>query len=52
MHSKKFTAVKTYYNTFMNGERIWDETKVKNTVVKGWITEEEYTEITGEPYEE
>lgn len=52
MHSKKFTVVKTYYNTFMNGERIWDETKVKNTVVKGWITEEEYTEITGEPYEE
>ena len=52
MHSKKFTVVKTYYNTFMNGERIWDETKVKNAVVKGWITAEEYKEITGKDYEQ
>lgn len=51
MHSKKFTAVKKYYNTFFNGERMWDKTKVKNAVAKGWITEEEYTEITGEPFE-
>lgn len=44
--SKNFEKVKKYYD---NG--IWNKTKVKNAVVKKWITEEEYKEITGEDYE-
>lgn len=45
-HSAKFEKVKHYYD---NG--LWSKTRVKNAVVKGWITEAEYEEITGEPYE-
>lgn len=45
-HSPKYDKVKYYYD---NG--FWDKNKVKNAVVKGWITEEEYTEITGDPYQ-
>ena len=45
-HSAKFEKVKHYYD---NG--FWSKTRVKNAVVKGWITEAEYKEITGEPYE-
>lgn len=42
-----------YYNTFKpDGTRMWDEEKVRNAVVKGWITPAEFEEITGEPYEE
>lgn len=52
-HSKKFDLVKKYYNTRMsNGDRMWDENRVKNSVEKGWITAEEYEEITGQVYEE
>ena len=29
---------------------LWDKTKVRNAVVKGVITEADYTEITGEEY--
>ena len=50
MHSKHFKTVKSYYNTFRNGERVWDINRVRNAVEKGWITEEEFTEITGEAY--
>lgn len=49
-YSKNFDKVKNYYNTIVNGERLWNEDRVKNAVVKGWITEEEYNEITGEDY--
>lgn len=49
-HSKKFDKVKKYYNTIVNGERLWNETRVRNAVVKGWITEEEFNEIAGEDY--
>ena len=45
MHSEKFEKVKFYYDTGR-----WDITKVHNAVVKGWITEEEFFEITGENY--
>lgn len=45
MASSKFEKVKTYYD-----EKLWSKTRVKNAVVKGWITEEEYAEITGENY--
>lgn len=49
-HSKNFDKVKKYYNTFYNGERVWNEARVRNAVVKSWITEEEFAEITGGAY--
>lgn len=45
-HSKNYTKVKAYYD---NGW--WTIDMVRNAVVKEWITEEEFTEITGQPYE-
>ena len=47
MHSPKFAMVKRYYKLGM-----WDEARVRNAVVKGWITAEEYEEIVGEEYSE
>ena len=44
-HSKKYAKVKTYYD-----RGVWTIDMVRNAVVKGWITEEEFTEITGEEY--
>lgn len=41
----KYDKVKYYYD---NG--LWTLDMVKNAVVKGWITEEEYKEITGLDY--
>lgn len=45
-HSPKFELVKHYYDI---GK--WSKKAVKNAVIRGWITEDEYTEITGEDYE-
>lgn len=45
-HSKQFDRIKELYDT---GE--WSKKWVKNAVVKGKITTEEYLEITGEEYE-
>lgn len=45
-HSPKFNKVKSYYESEM-----WNKTMVRNAVVKGWITESEFEEITGEVYE-
>ena len=45
-HSAKFEKVKSYYD-----KGLWGMTAVRNAVEKRWITAEEYTEITGEPYE-
>ena len=52
MHSKKFEKVKKYYEMYIqsNGEYGWNIDMVKNAVVKGWITEEEYYDITGQVY--
>lgn len=47
MHSPKYNMVKTYYDT-----GAWSIKRVRLAVTKGWITAEEFTEITGEPYEE
>ena len=41
----KFEKVKLYYE-----KCLWDKSRVRNAVVKGWITAEEYESITGEPY--
>ena len=43
--SSKFEKVKRYYDS-----GLWNKTMVRNAVVKGWITAEEYTIITGEVY--
>ena len=45
--SSKFQKVKYYYD---NG--LWDINRVRNAVVKNWITAEEFEEITGGPYAE
>lgn len=42
-HSKNFELVKKYYNT---SPKLWDIDRVHFAVSK-WITETEYTEITG-----
>ena len=44
-HSPKFDKVKFYYD---NGN--WSKDRVREAVVKGWITSEEYLEIVGEDY--
>lgn len=41
----KFELVKKYYD-----KGLWNITRVKNAVVKSWITEEQFKEITGEDY--
>ena len=43
----KFEKVKKYFD---NG--LWDIRRVKNAVEKGWITAEEFEEITHAPYED
>ncbi len=52
-HSPKYDLVKSYYDLFVesSGKRGWSKDKVRNAVVKGWITADEYEEITGEVYE-
>ena len=45
-HSKHYDLVKNYYKT-----KLWDETRVINAVIKGWITVEEFKEITGKDYQ-
>lgn len=44
-HSKKFFLVKEFYD---NGA--WRKAKVRNAVIKHWITADEFEEITGEQY--
>lgn len=44
-HSERFYMVKENYDC-----SFWKKKAVKNAVVKGWITAEEYAEIVGEPY--
>lgn len=44
-HSEKFELVKGYYES---GQ--WGKKAVRNAVKKGWITAEEYEEITNEVY--
>ena len=44
--SKNYERVKRWYDL---GK--WPKEAVRNAVVKGWITAEEYEEITGEEYD-
>ncbi len=46
-HSAKYEKVKEYYDG-----GYWSKDRVKRAVVKGWITANEYKEITGEEYAE
>ena len=43
--SKNFNKVKSYYD-----RGLWSIERVREAVVKGWITSEEYRLITGEDY--
>ena len=43
----KFEKVKDFYE-----RELWNISRVRNAVVKGWITAEEFETITGQPYEE
>ena len=45
-HSPNYQKVKNYYD-----HGLWDISRVHKAVEKGWITEEEFYEITGEKYE-
>lgn len=45
--SSKFEKVKGYFE-----RDLWNIDRVRNAVVKGWITGEEFEIITGEPYRE
>ena len=45
--SSKFEKVKGYFD-----RGLWNIERVKNAVVKGWITAEEFQIITGRLYEE
>ncbi len=46
-HSKNYEKVKRYYD-----RGLWPKEWVHDAVGKGWITAEEYKEITGEEYVE
>jgi len=43
--SDRYELVKGYYD-----DGLWTEAQVRNAVVKGWITEEEFKTITGNTY--
>ena len=45
--SKMYEKVKSYYDT-----GLWNEERVRNMVVKGVITEEEYKSIIDKEYKE
>jgi len=43
--SKKFKSVKNWYD-----KGLWSNKRVKDAVISGWITAEEYESITQETY--
>lgn len=43
--SRKFKKVKEFFD-----DGFWTVEMVRNSVIKGWITAEEFFEITGEAY--
>ena len=44
-HSRNYEKVKNFYDM-----GVWSEGRVRDAVVKGWITAEEFQEITGAAY--
>lgn len=47
MESKKYRKVKGYYD-----DGLWSISRVRDAVMKNWITPAEYEEITKEKYQE
>ena len=45
-HSPKYEMVKKFYK----GYKVWSLDRVRDAVEKGWITEDEFKELTGEDY--
>lgn len=45
--SKMYDKIKTYYDA-----GLWSEIRVKNMVINGIITKDEYLSIVGKEYEE
>lgn len=45
-HSRYFYKVKLYWHS-----GLWNETRVRNAVLKNWITAEEYKEITNKDFD-
>ena len=43
--SDKFELLKGYFN-----DGLWDEKRMKNAVVKSWITMDEFESIVGKEY--
>lgn len=43
--SEKFEQVKKFYDL-----GVWSEQRLRDAVAKGWITAEEFKEITGKNY--
>lgn len=41
----KYERLKRYYE-----KGLWNKEMIRNAVIKKWLTEEEYKEITGEDY--
>lgn len=44
-HSPRYQQVLDYWE-----QGLWNETRLRNAVLKKWITEAEFTEITGIDY--
>lgn len=44
--SRMFEKIKRYYD-----DGLWNKARVRNMVLKGIITEDEYREITGEEFQ-
>lgn len=51
-HSSHYDLVKAYYDLYIatDGKAGWSKARVHKAVECGWITAEEYEEITGEEY--
>ncbi len=44
-HSSNYEKVRGYYSM-----KLWTETRVRNAVKMGWITQAEFEKITGKAY--
>lgn len=44
-HSSNYEKVRSYYSM-----KLWTETRVRNAVKMGWITQAEFEEIAGKAY--